>query len=262
MVLEHLSALEYRTLTLWSHLRQETTESPSIHCGFIKGQSCWFLVNRDAMFKSLRKKLLKAQETLKHFANNRQRDVSFKVGDLVLVKLWPHKQTSTTGEPYSKLAQRFYGPFQVLQKIDTVAYKLQLPKGSRIHSVFHCSLLKPFRSSSTSEPATELPPTTIDNQPGITPLAVINTRWDNTSIDPKLLVLVQWKGLPPEDTNGKIGKFWKMFITLRTRCSSMKEGMLGSRNQTNNAPLRTHTNDPNAGATHPSTWWIMSNRIC
>lgn len=104
-----------------------------------------FFTSREAIFAIARKKLLKAQHTMKHFADNKRREVQFKVGDMVLVKLWPRRQTTVTGAVQSKLAKRYYGPFCVLEKIGPAAYHLELPLHSRIHPVFHCLLLKPFQ---------------------------------------------------------------------------------------------------------------------
>jgi len=41
-----------------------------------------------------------------------------------------------------KLAKRYFSPFQIIRRIGVVAYELALPATSRIHPIYHCSVLK------------------------------------------------------------------------------------------------------------------------
>jgi len=49
------------------------------------------LSNREASFAELKKKLLKAREVMKQFADSKQREINFKSGDWVMVKLRHHR---------------------------------------------------------------------------------------------------------------------------------------------------------------------------
>ena len=45
---------------------------------------------------------------------------------------------------YSKLAPRYCGPFEILAKVGSVAYQLDLPPTVKVHNVFHVSILKRY----------------------------------------------------------------------------------------------------------------------
>jgi hypothetical protein len=79
---------------------------------------------------------------MKSQADKNQSEWTFAAGDMVYMKLQPYVQTSVAARSNKKLSFRFYGPFRVLQRIGEVAYKLELPQGTKIHPVLHVSQLK------------------------------------------------------------------------------------------------------------------------
>lgn len=69
-------------------------------------------------------------------------DKSFSVGDWVYLKLQPYRQHSLRMKSYNKLSPRFFGPFNIVQRVGEVAYKLALLVDCPTHPVFHISYLK------------------------------------------------------------------------------------------------------------------------
>ncbi|GJX84419.1 putative reverse transcriptase domain-containing protein [Tanacetum coccineum] len=78
----------------------------------------------------------------KSCADLKRKPMEFQVGDRVMLKVSPWKGVVRFGKR-GKLNLRYVGPFKVLEKIGTVAYKLELPQElSRVHNTFHVSNLK------------------------------------------------------------------------------------------------------------------------
>ena len=90
----------------------------------------------------LKENLQQAQNRMKHYADKLWSEREFIVGDWVYLRLQPYKQSSLALQRNMKLSPRFYGPFQVIEKMGKVAYKLELPSLVKLHPVFHVSLLK------------------------------------------------------------------------------------------------------------------------
>ena len=81
----------------------------------------------------------------------------------------------------------------MIERIGQVAYRLQLPEGSRLHNVFHVGLLKPFHGD---PPASTPPlPPIHDGRVVLTPARVRRARFQHGAWE----ILVEWQGLPPDD---------------------------------------------------------------
>ena len=73
----------------------------------------------------IRQRLLTAQSRQKSYANVRRRPLEFEVGDHVSLKVIPKRGVVRFGK-CGKLSPRFMGPFEILERIGTVVYRLAL----------------------------------------------------------------------------------------------------------------------------------------
>ncbi|GJS20650.1 hypothetical protein Tco_0449282 [Tanacetum coccineum] len=83
-----------------------------------------------------------ARDQQKSYANLKRKPMEFQVGDRVMLKVSLWKGVVRFGKR-GKLNPRYVGPFKVLEKVGSVAYKLELPQEfSMVHNTFHVSNLK------------------------------------------------------------------------------------------------------------------------
>jgi hypothetical protein len=134
-------------------------------------------------------------------ANKSRRDVQYNVGDQVLLSAHHINLASQANRPSKKLQHRFIGPYKIIKKISTVAYKLELPESLKIHPVFHVSLLRPYQDPMTFSdrpPVTPPPaPITIDDAPEYEVERILDHRTRRRHLE----YLVKWVGYPEYDAS-------------------------------------------------------------
>ncbi|GJY08289.1 putative reverse transcriptase domain-containing protein [Tanacetum coccineum] len=129
------------TDTMEKLTRQYLKEVVSRH-----GVPVLIISDRDTKFtshfwKSLNEALA-SRDRQRSYADKRRKPLEFQVGDKVMLKVSPSKGVIHFGKR-GKLNPRYIGPFKILAKVGTVAYRLELPEQlSRVHSTFHVSNLK------------------------------------------------------------------------------------------------------------------------
>lgn len=131
---------------------------------------------------------------MKQCADIRRTERVFEVVDWVYLQLQSYHQISVASRPNQKLATKFYGPFEVQQRVGIVAYRLRLPNGIDIHPVIHISQLK-RKVGSNITPSQDLPPTDENGEIRLEPIAILNQRMEKRGNQAVTKVLIQWLGL-------------------------------------------------------------------
>ncbi|KAL0545727.1 hypothetical protein IC582_015618 [Cucumis melo] len=103
----------------------------------------------NAAIQKIRARMLTAQSRQKSYADVRRKDLEFEVGDMVFLKVAPMKGVLRFVKK-GKLSPRFVGPFEILERIGPVAYRLALPPSfAAVHDVFHISMLRKYVADPT-----------------------------------------------------------------------------------------------------------------
>ena len=96
--------------------------------------------------EKIRARMLATQSRQKSYADLKRKSVEFQVGDHVFLRVSPMRGVKRFGVK-GKLIPRFIGPFEVLDRIGEVAYRLAMPPSlSAVHNFFHVSMLRKYVS--------------------------------------------------------------------------------------------------------------------
>src|SRR3989440_2475418 len=139
--------------------------------------------------EQLAERLREASEYQAKYYNQRHAPQRYRVGDEVLLSL----KNIRLSRPSKKLDNRFLGPFRIIEAIGKQAYRLDLPKAySRIHPVFHVSLLEPYRRRPGEEPSSPPAPELLPDGEEYEVEDILDVR----QYRGKTQYLVKWLGYP------------------------------------------------------------------
>jgi len=109
--------------------------------------------------------------------------------------VWFLTRNVRTTRPCKKLDYKKIGPFKILAKIGSSAYKLDLPDTMKIHNTIHISLLEPYENNKLPSQAQEPPPPVIiEGEPEYELEEIVDARLYHG----KLQYRAKWTGYSPE----------------------------------------------------------------
>ena len=142
------------------------------------------------MHRQLTQRLEAVAEYQKKYYNEKHQPQTYKPGDMVLLST----KNIKLSRPNKKLDYCFIGPFQIVRAVGKQAYELDLPERySRLHPVFHVSLLEPWRERDGGPTAEPPPALLLGGEEEWEVSRILDHRQDKEG---RTEYLVRWEGYP------------------------------------------------------------------
>ncbi|MCO5546880.1 hypothetical protein L7F22_000317 [Adiantum nelumboides] len=113
------------------------------------------------IMESVKDRVAKAQEAYTRQANKSRREVHYKVGDWVYLRIMKQR-LKQVGRRCLKLSFCSFGPFPIIKEINAVSFQLRLSTSWTMHNVFHVSWLKPYFDPPLEDVTDEQQPEVLD----------------------------------------------------------------------------------------------------
>jgi hypothetical protein len=141
--------------------------------------------------------LAAAQQQQAKYYDARRRQLTFAVGDKVLLSAEALRTYSEKERPKDKLKGLYTGPLKVTEVISPLAYRLQLPKNSRAHDVFSVQYLRPYKEDATGrhrDAGAPQPQPLFYDEDGEPHWEVHSIKGEREGEDGRTEYLVRWRG--------------------------------------------------------------------
>ena len=194
---EALYGRKCRTPLSWIELSEKKVIAPNL------------IQETEEKVKMIRERLKISNNRQKSYADMKGKDIRYDIGEKGFLKVSPWKKVMRFGKN-GKLSPRFIRPYEVIEKVGPVAYRLALPPElEKIHSVFHVSMLRRYRSDPSHVVSSE----TIELKPDLTyeeePIEILTREVKELRNKKIPLVKVLWRNHKTEEAT------WESEETMR-----------------------------------------------
>ena len=131
---EALYGRRFRTPMCWTEMNEHKIIGPEL------------VKDKEEKVQIIQQRLKAACDRQRSYANSKRKDIEYEVRDKVFLKVSQWKKILRFGRK-GKLSPRFIGPYEILERVGPIAYRLALPPElAKLHDVFDVFMLRRYRS--------------------------------------------------------------------------------------------------------------------